>query len=93
MIRSKETLIELINEMELSKAKFEVLLDHPDVKNDEDHVNCIKESIQNIDDIITNAKRDLANAEKVGPAVKSVDVAITRFINDIFSMKKWKLET
>ena len=88
MIRSKETLIELINEMELSKAKFEVLLDHPDVKNDEDHVNCIKESIQNIDDIITNAKRDLANAEKVGPAVKSVDVAITRFINDIFSMKK-----
>ena len=87
MIRSKETLIELINEMELSKAKFEVLLDHPDVKNDEDHVNCIKESIQNIDDIITNAKRDLAIAEKVGLAVKSVDVAITRFINDIFSMK------
>ena len=88
MIRSKETLIELINEMELSKAKFEVLLDHPDVKNDEVHVNCIKESIQNIDDIITNAKRDLANAEKVGPAVKSVDGAITRFINDLFSMKK-----
>ena len=87
MIRSKETLIELINEMELSKAKFEVLLDHPDVKNDEVHVNCIKESIQNIDDIITNAKRDLAIAEKVGLAVKSVDVAITRFINDIFSMK------
>ena len=87
MIRSKETLIELINDMELSKAKFEVLLDHPDVKNDEVHVNCIKDSIQNIDDIIANAKRDLANAEKVGPAVKSVDDAITRFINDIFSMK------
>ena len=87
MIRSKETLIELINRMELSKAKFEVLLDRPDAKNNKVYVNCIKDSIQNIDDIIANAKRDLANAEKVGPAVKSVDGAITRFINDIFSMK------
>ena len=87
MIRSKETLIKLINEMELSKAKFEVLLDHPDVKNDEVYVNCIKESIQNIDDIITNAKLDLAITEKVGSKVKSVDEAITRFINDLVGMK------
>ena len=93
MIRSKETLIKLINEMELSKAKFEVLLDHPDVKNNEVHVNCIKDSIQNIDGIIANAKLDLANAEKVGSAVKSVDSAITRFINDLLCMKKWKSET
>lgn len=87
MIRSKETLIELINEMELSKAKFEVLLDHPDVKNDEVYVNCIKDSIQNIDDIITNAKLDLVITEKVGSKVKSVDGAITRFINDLVGMK------
>ena len=87
MIRSKETLIKLINEMELSKAKFEVLLDHPDVKNNEVHVNCIKDSIQNINDIIANAKLDLANAEKVGSKVKSVDGAITRFINDLVGMK------
>ena len=83
MIRSKETLIKLINEMELSKAKFEVLLDHPDVKNDEVYVN----SIQNIDNIITNAKLDLAITEKVGSTVKSVDGAITRFINDLLCMK------
>lgn len=93
MIRSKETLIKLINEMELSKAKFEVLLDHPDVKNDEVYVNCIKDSIQNIDNIIVNAKLDLAITEKVGSTVKSVDGAITRFINDLVGMKKWKLET
>ena len=93
MIRSKETLIELINRMELSKAKFEVLLDRPDTKNNKVYVNCIKDSIQNIDDIIANAKRDLANVKKVGPAVKSVDGAITKFINNLFSMKKWKLET
>ena len=88
MIRSKETLIELINETELSKAKFEVLLDHPDAKNNKVYVNCIKDSIQNINNIIANAKSDLAFAEKVGPSVKSVDGAITRFINDLFSMKK-----
>ena len=74
--------------MELSKAKFEVLLNHPDAKNNKVYVKCIKESIQNIDDITANAKRDLANVEKVGSAVKSVDGAITRFINDLFSMKK-----
>ena len=87
MIRSKETLIELINEMELSKAKFEVLLNSPNVKNNEVHVNCIKDSIQNINNIITNAKRDLANVKKVGPTVKSVDGAITRFIKDLLGMK------